>query len=246
MRVPLLILLVLGSSLACSHPQSTLTRCKSNLKNVATALEMYSTDNSGRYPTRLAALCPNYLLRIPECPAAQKDTYTQSYASTQIPDQFAVYCSGRHHALPPNLPAFDSNLGLVEQFTPSSKAGCEQNVRIVERKIEAHRQKHGSYPKQLADMKSEVPHCPSNAAYYYERRGKTYAVSCGGPLAHMAEGVQPFQPSYTPEGGLVARSVPPSPPSSDEPKAPEATSRIIAACAVISALLALVALTRRR
>ena len=32
--------------------QGQLTACKSNLKNIATALEMYSTDNSGQYPTQ--------------------------------------------------------------------------------------------------------------------------------------------------------------------------------------------------
>lgn len=53
--------------------------CRTTLKNVGTALEMYSTDASGRYPPRLEALVPNYLKAMPTCPASGKATY--GYAS---------------------------------------------------------------------------------------------------------------------------------------------------------------------
>ena len=33
-----------------ARAQGHLTACKSNLKNIGTALEMYSTDHAGRYP----------------------------------------------------------------------------------------------------------------------------------------------------------------------------------------------------
>ena len=248
MRAPLLLLIVLASGLACSHPQSTLTRCRSNLKNVATALEMYSTDNSGRYPFKLAQLCPNYLVRIPECPAAGKDTYTQTYARAEAVDQYAVYCSGSHHALAPNLPAYDSHLGLLDRYNASDKAGCEKTIRTLVQQLEIHHQKNGRYPQQLADLKITVPTCPSNgsATYQYQRRGKSYQLACGGPTAHMAEGLQPFQPTYTPKTGLAAKPLPLSPPRPAEATEPNATSRVIAACALISALLALLAMTTRR
>ncbi len=48
--------------------------CKSNLKNIGTALEMYSSDHGGEYPPSLATLSPEYLKRIPECPLAGQDT----------------------------------------------------------------------------------------------------------------------------------------------------------------------------
>ena len=44
-----------------------LTQCKSNLKNIGTALEMYSTDYEGKYPSGLSSLVPNYLKAIPDC-----------------------------------------------------------------------------------------------------------------------------------------------------------------------------------
>ena len=34
-----------------ARAQGQLTACKSNCKNLATALEMYASDNGGRYPT---------------------------------------------------------------------------------------------------------------------------------------------------------------------------------------------------
>ena len=73
------------------------TACKSNLKNIGTASEMYSTDWSGRYPTSASALVPNYLKTIPNCPAAGEDTYSESYKSSQNPDNYSVYCAGHHH-----------------------------------------------------------------------------------------------------------------------------------------------------
>ncbi|CAN0391541.1 unnamed protein product, partial [Phaeothamnion confervicola] len=59
-----------------THCGGQLTGCKSNLKNLATSLEMYSTDNAGHYPrSSLNLLTPNYLKVIPQCPTAQRDTY---------------------------------------------------------------------------------------------------------------------------------------------------------------------------
>ncbi|MCE1245369.1 MAG: hypothetical protein LWY06_01860 [Firmicutes bacterium] len=43
-----------------------LTATVSNMKNIGTALEMYSTDYNGKYPEKLAKLAPNYLKTIPK------------------------------------------------------------------------------------------------------------------------------------------------------------------------------------
>jgi len=44
---------------------SGLTAMKSNLKNIGTALEMYSSDHKGRYPEKLDYLTPDYLKTLP-------------------------------------------------------------------------------------------------------------------------------------------------------------------------------------
>lgn len=53
--------------------QGQLTGCKSNQKNLAVALETYSTDFQGHYPPTLSLLTPNYLKIIPNCPSAGAD-----------------------------------------------------------------------------------------------------------------------------------------------------------------------------
>ena len=71
--------------------------CKANLKNMATALEMYSTDNAGRYPERLGSLTPAYLISIPPCPATGVDTYSQAYSKGIVPDAYTICCKGANH-----------------------------------------------------------------------------------------------------------------------------------------------------
>ncbi len=105
---------------ACKRGSSNgkLTACKSNLKNIGTAMEMYSCDNKGRYPTSLFLLTPNYLRVLPTCPAAGFDTYSQGYKVTVVPDCYTVMCTGHHHAesgMPENFPKYDAIQGLSEE-----------------------------------------------------------------------------------------------------------------------------------
>jgi hypothetical protein len=58
-----------------ARPMGGMTNCKSNLKNLGTAMEMYTTDWEGRYPSTLGQLTPNYLKTIPECQAVERMTY---------------------------------------------------------------------------------------------------------------------------------------------------------------------------
>lgn len=109
--------------LFCSDPLSlngsmcsgTLTACKSNLKNLGTSLEMYSTDFYSRYPDNLIQVMPNYLKVIPTCPNAG----TQTYVYTTSPDhlQYTIYCKGNYHkgVNSENYPQYDSMEGLIER-----------------------------------------------------------------------------------------------------------------------------------
>ena len=96
--------------------QGQLTACKSNLKNIGTALEMYSTDYQGQFPPTLAPLAPNYLKVIPTCPAAGADTYSPGYTRSETAEAYTVCCKGRNHAdmgCPPDFPAYTSSQGLL-------------------------------------------------------------------------------------------------------------------------------------
>ena len=105
---------------ARSSPQ--IVACYSNLKNIGTAMEMYSTDWSGKYPTSLEVLVPNYLKTIPECPAAGSVTYRAqfnqgrqwNYADFQ--DYYVVWCDGEIHAyqdVPDGFPFYDGIRGII-------------------------------------------------------------------------------------------------------------------------------------
>lgn len=97
-----------------------LTACKSNLKNIGTACEMWSTDNAGKYPPNIGVLSPNYLRAIPQCPAAERDTYSASYALRKGSGGFEIYeiyCSGANHtsvSVPSDYPRYNGEVGLIE------------------------------------------------------------------------------------------------------------------------------------
>jgi prepilin-type N-terminal cleavage/methylation domain-containing protein len=100
-----------------ARAQGQVTACKSNLKNCGTAMEMYSTDNSGRFPTALTVLTPNYLKTIPTCPSAGSATYTAGFTSASNPDAYTIYCNGTNHAgvnAALNYPQYTSTQGLIQ------------------------------------------------------------------------------------------------------------------------------------
>lgn len=106
-----------------ARTRGQLTACKSNLKNIATALEMYASDNEGYYPDRLEVLTGegNYLKVIPTCPGAGRVTYTDYRLSPNGKD-FSMSCIGNHHkraysgfsAPSDNFPSYSSKDGLLE------------------------------------------------------------------------------------------------------------------------------------
>lgn len=92
--------------------------CKINCKNFATALEMYSSDNQGLYPTkenlRSAMIGGNYLNSMLTCPVDGIDHYSRTYESTARPDTFRFHCEADHtsQGVPSGLPAYDCSTGL--------------------------------------------------------------------------------------------------------------------------------------
>jgi type II secretory pathway pseudopilin PulG len=134
-----IVLAVLGLLAAIMVPgfvraraQGRLTMCKSNLKNMATALEMYSGDYGVKkkvydargnqvetdemlynvYPPGLQALTPAYLKVLPECPADKRSYYVYLRNSEQ--GIYTVYCHGKAHesVTKENFPQYDSVEGI--------------------------------------------------------------------------------------------------------------------------------------
>lgn len=100
--------------------------CNSNLKNIAMALESYSVDNGGRYPSKLTELTPQYLQNVPECISRKpselgKQTYARlgvefseyAYQQRTEPDGYLISCQTGVHPAPKGYPQYDSVTGLV-------------------------------------------------------------------------------------------------------------------------------------
>ncbi|MCD6310617.1 MAG: zinc-ribbon domain-containing protein, partial [Candidatus Eremiobacteraeota bacterium] len=69
------------------------TACKANLKNIATALEMYATDNDGRYPETIHDLS-DYLRPIPVCPVSGR---SYGYEVNSDHSAYTIWCKGGFH-----------------------------------------------------------------------------------------------------------------------------------------------------
>lgn len=94
---------------------SRLAACRSNLKNLATALDLYADDYHGHYPPDLRRLLPGYLKTLPTCPGAGKQTYRYELAA----HRFSLTCVGENHADAfgpghPDYPRYDSEEGLTD------------------------------------------------------------------------------------------------------------------------------------
>ena len=112
-----------------SLEQGRLTACKSNLKNIGTAAELYATEHEGHYPGSLEQLLQKgqdgkflYLPSDPRCPSEAEAKYlyrTLPPAAGATFDGFEVHCSaGPAHRLPQGQPGYASEQGLMDGATP--------------------------------------------------------------------------------------------------------------------------------
>lgn len=111
----LLAVLMVPNFLRARSQNSPLSGCKSNLKNIGTAMEMYSSDHKGLYPRNLAEITPHYLKTLPTCPDGRRMSY--SYISGNKRDIYTVWCNGNYHIRSSriNMPQYDSLEGLREK-----------------------------------------------------------------------------------------------------------------------------------
>lgn len=72
--------------------------CKTNLRNIGTALSLYSNDNGGRFPSGLNKITPDYMQVLPSCPAVSIDTYTGGYQVNADNDIYTLSCHGINHS----------------------------------------------------------------------------------------------------------------------------------------------------
>jgi len=105
--LPVIILAwILIPNFHCAKCSGHIAACESNLKNIATALEMYATDNDGEYPSSLAMLTENitgagnsYIKKLPLCPHYSS---SYEYVFSSDPNSFTLWCgkAGAHRSYP--------------------------------------------------------------------------------------------------------------------------------------------------
>lgn len=69
-----------------SRARAQQTACETNLRNLATAVQTYSSGNYGRYPTQLSDATPGYIQAIPTCPSCSSNTYRSGYGVASNPE----------------------------------------------------------------------------------------------------------------------------------------------------------------
>lgn len=72
--------------------------CKSNLRNIATAITVYANDNNSQYPDLLEKITPQYMKSIPSCPGVGTDTYSPGYEVEGDYKSYTLYCRGKNHS----------------------------------------------------------------------------------------------------------------------------------------------------
>ncbi len=228
--VTLLILLL--TSPCWARSQGQLTACKSNLKNIGTACEMYATDNDGRYPMTLAQLVPDYLYSIPKCPTTGCDSYSGTYQVSEARNAFAVCCLGTAHhranrSVAPNFPAYVSVYGLVERPYDANITQCQTNLKTLNAMVKSYMARTGHIPTlglvSLVEKPDErLPHCskwtyaPNETDYVFSPTfngdNYDYEIVCTN-LGHIDEGLFPLQPRLDSRTGLSQLALPHNAPS---------------------------------
>ena len=117
----IVVFMILVPKFGKAQDSGHLAACDSNIKNLATALEMYGTDNKGVYPLKLDKLTEvtgtgGYMKIIPICPSSRK-VPSYGYISASVPDNYTIWCTGvKAHigaGIPGGYPQYAPGWGLI-------------------------------------------------------------------------------------------------------------------------------------
>lgn len=101
-----------------ARAQSQLAACGSNMKNIATAEELYATDNNGAYTATTATLLAPvaYIRTMPNCPSGP-GTYIYSVAVAPSANFTLSHTAASHTGLAGGAasPVYSASGGLVTQ-----------------------------------------------------------------------------------------------------------------------------------
>lgn len=117
---------------------SAVDQCRRNLLALSQAIELFRADEAHGYrlPENLSDLVgEGGLARIPDCPAAGRDTYTAGYKPDFGNETFTLCCKGEAHKMAgmrPNNPRYDPRYGVLAQSSrPSSWWPAPYRIELV-------------------------------------------------------------------------------------------------------------------
>lgn len=204
-----------GMGVEMNYPQYTSTgglkrsekyeKCRKNLNIITVALKRYASDNDGRYPRKLNQLTPGYLLAIPTCPTAHKDTYSASYQTDADGNSFNLCCKGTQHM----------KLGVARDFPCKTLSDddpmveleeCRENIYFIFFALCQYAKNNNGFPKKLEDLVPEylpeIPQCHGGAkdtysgSYVTNRESNLFTYYCRG-CNHIRAGVAEDFPKKT-------------------------------------------------
>ncbi|MFN8608794.1 MAG: hypothetical protein U0931_14755 [Vulcanimicrobiota bacterium] len=116
-----------ASAQSCDRELGLLASTRSNLKNIATALEMWAADHEGQYPTQLSVLEGNYLRRMPTQVDGSSDwEYRVEGRHFSLSDEWDGF---KRLGLPARL-SYDSRTGLDSTPLPDELAPFNSRVKL--------------------------------------------------------------------------------------------------------------------
>lgn len=107
--IALLLVTLIGRPVLQAHHQGRRSNCASNLKTLATGLEMYAAEHDQQLPERLEELVPHYLKALPTC--------SQGYLYERSGEDYLLLCLSDHHQTgsPPGYPRWGSREGYLDR-----------------------------------------------------------------------------------------------------------------------------------
>jgi len=96
------------------RPRLQLRICEANLRSLSLAVEEWSVQHGGAYPTSaLEVVTPKFLREMPRCPAGGQYRYR-----IEPPGSYRIWCDGNRHeaaGVPTGYPALTPVLGVIER-----------------------------------------------------------------------------------------------------------------------------------
>lgn len=184
---PFLALMLLGyARQAGLHThEKDVAQCVNNLETIGDGLKTYELDH-GVYPNRLEKLVPDYLSKLPSCPQARRETYSEGF-ETRVDDWFM-------------------QVGCATHPYPSQTA-CSDRITDLVKPLKKLRKEKGRAPTSLLELglNREALDCPETGMRFQYRTGfRVPVIVCKGSY-HVRAGSPADFPRFDLLRGVVEK-----------------------------------------